>query len=133
MSPQPNCRFCLDNNLLSDTPIAENADFYVLRMLDETRKHGRMVVLKRHAETPFDILPEEWPSLTAMINAAKADLDHFNPDGYTVGWNVGAAAGQHVFHVHLHVIARFSGDADEGIGLNGLIKNAASNAPPAKL
>jgi len=32
------------------------------------------------------------------------------PDGYNIGINDGAAAGQTVMHVHRHVIPRYRGD-----------------------
>jgi diadenosine tetraphosphate (Ap4A) HIT family hydrolase len=32
------------------------------------------------------------------------------PDGYNVGFNSGAASGQTVLHVHIHVIPRDHGD-----------------------
>ena len=32
------------------------------------------------------------------------------PDGYNIGVNDGAAAGQTVMHVHMHVIPRYRGD-----------------------
>jgi len=37
--------------------------------------------------------------------------DEFKPDGYNVGVNVNAAAGQSIFHVHIHLIPRYSGDS----------------------
>ena len=32
------------------------------------------------------------------------------PDGYNIGLNVGAASGQTVMHLHVHVIPRYAGD-----------------------
>lgn len=37
--------------------------------------------------------------------------DEFNPDGYNVGLNVGEAAGQSIFHIHIHMIPRNKGDS----------------------
>ena len=39
---------------------------------------------------------------------ARGPDDEAEPDGYTIGWNVGAAGGQEVMHAHLHVVARFA-------------------------
>jgi diadenosine tetraphosphate (Ap4A) HIT family hydrolase len=38
------------------------------------------------------------------------------PTGYNLGINDGAAAGQTVPHLHLHVIPRYSGDSDDPRG-----------------
>jgi len=38
------------------------------------------------------------------------------PDGYNVGFNAGAAAGQTVPHVHMHVIPRYAGDMGDPRG-----------------
>jgi HKD family nuclease len=38
------------------------------------------------------------------------------PDGYNVGFNSGAAAGQTVEHLHVHVIPRYRGDVDDPRG-----------------
>ena len=38
------------------------------------------------------------------------------PDGYNVGFNAGAAAGQTVFHLHVHVIPRYAGDVPDARG-----------------
>ena len=34
----------------------------------------------------------------------------FEPQGFNVGVNCGEAAGQSVFHAHIHVIPRYTGD-----------------------
>ncbi|MGP1667643.1 MAG: HIT family protein, partial [Rhodanobacter sp.] len=39
-----------------------------------------------------------------------------HPDGYNIGINVGAAAGQTVPHLHVHVIPRYAGDMDDPRG-----------------
>ena len=65
----------------------------------------------------FDATEPEQSALLAMVNSTKALIDQrHRPDGYNIGVNIGAAAGQTVFHLHIHVIPRFVGDVDEPRG-----------------
>jgi diadenosine tetraphosphate (Ap4A) HIT family hydrolase len=65
----------------------------------------------RHCANFFDLTPEEATACMELIAAEKMVLDEeFSPDGYNVGVNVSAAAGQSIFHVHIHLIPRYAGD-----------------------
>ena len=118
------CRFCLANNALRDAPLFVGKSAYVLAMQQPDRPNACMVIPQRHIETPFDLGPDDLAGMAEALAFAKQHLAPLAPDGYTVGWNVGAGGGQHMHHAHLHVIARFDGDADAGMGLNALIKAA---------
>ena len=51
------------------------------------------------------------------LHKMKADLDaQYAPDGYNIGANCGKAAGQSVMHLHIHLIPRYNGDADDPKG-----------------
>ena len=53
--------------------------------------------------------------------------ERFHPDGYNVGINIGEAAGQSVFHCHMHVIPRYKGDVPNPKGgVRGLIPSKQS-------
>jgi superfamily II DNA or RNA helicase/diadenosine tetraphosphate (Ap4A) HIT family hydrolase/HKD family nuclease len=78
-----------------------------------------LVTTRRLVETWFDASPAEQASLMALVNEVKARLDSLlspQPDGYNVGFNSGAAAGQTVPHVHIHVIPRYRGDMTDPRG-----------------
>ncbi|MNC94047.1 AP-4-A phosphorylase [compost metagenome] len=52
-----------------------------------------------------------------LLDAAKAILDEkHKPDGYNIGINNGAAAGQTVMHLHIHLIPRYAGDSSDPRG-----------------
>lgn len=70
-----------------------------------------LLIPKRHVQSWFDASPEERAELVAATDAARAAIEtERTPDGYNLGVNVGEAAGQTVFHLHVHVIPRYSGD-----------------------
>jgi len=76
-----------------------------------------LLVPRRHVTTWFDATPAERIELTAAIEIAReAILRHHHPDGFNIGVNVGAAGGQTVFHLHVHVIPRYAGDVPDPRG-----------------
>ena len=81
-----------------------------------------IIIPKAHKVTVFDLSPEEWAATHDLLNKIKKYLDDkFKPDGFSVGWNCGAAGGQDVFHAHLHVIPRYTDEPYAGRGIRNWI------------
>ena len=75
-----------------------------------SRGHS-LIVPRRHVGSFGEVGLEEQSAMLAMLRRVKALLDEeLRPDGYNIGINDGAAAGQTVMHVHMHVIPRYRGD-----------------------
>lgn len=57
-------------------------------------------------------LPPELVAATALTTqrVARAIVAALKPDGFNIIQNNGAAAGQVVFHFHIHIIPRWEGD-----------------------
>ena len=87
-----------------------------------------LIIPNRHFSDFFAATPDERTALWAMVDEAKKLLDgRFKPDGYNVGVNVGAPAGQTVKHCHIHLIPRRSGDSvNPRGGVRGVIPLKAS-------
>jgi len=76
-----------------------------------------LLVPRRHIASWFDASREERVALTEAIDVARAAIVRgHDPDGFNVGINVGEAAGQTVFHLHVHVIPRYRGDVPDPRG-----------------
>lgn len=76
-----------------------------------------LVIPRRHIATWFDATREEQVALLDGIEQARQEiLRRHQPDGFNIGINVHAAAGQTVFHLHIHVIPRYSGDIPDPRG-----------------
>ena len=66
--------------------------------------------------------------MNLMLQFVKQRIDErYHPDGYNVGVNVNEAAGQSVFHVHMHLIPRYKGDVEKPKGgVRGVIPSKQS-------
>lgn len=70
-----------------------------------------LVVPKAYARNIFDISEEEWSKLTeAVRKLAPVVRDAVHADGVNISMNNEPAAGQIVFHAHVHIIPRFNKD-----------------------
>ena len=81
-----------------------------------TQGHA-LVVPRRHVASFFELTAEERLAMMEVLDRAKARIDSEHaPDAYNIGINDGAQAGQTVMHVHMHLIPRYKGDADDPRG-----------------
>ncbi|MEZ6031787.1 MAG: DEAD/DEAH box helicase family protein [Planctomycetaceae bacterium] len=108
----------------TDWITANDAAFAVFDRFPVTPGHA-LVVTHRVVATWFEATAAEQSALMSLVNEVKAILDERltpKPDGYNVGFNAGAAAGQTVPHLHIHVIPRYRGDvADPRGGIRHVI------------
>lgn len=80
-------------------------------------KGHTLVIPKRHISSYFECTDDERLELWSLVEQVKTLLEsEFEPDGFNIGINIGAAAGQTVPHMHIHVIPRYSGDMDDPRG-----------------
>lgn len=129
MIAEPDCQFCLENNLLVDAPLFANETCYFLPSIDPVLTHSGMIIPFRHSASLFKLSAEEWSGAFDLLVRARDHLAAASPDGFTIGWNVGAAAGQTVGHTHLHVIARFADEPLAGQGMRHYLKQPANRRP----
>ena len=111
-SPPGQCIFC--KIVAGDIPAAkvyEDALTVAFMDIGQVNPGHVLVASKRHAVTVLDLTPEEAAAVmqTAQRVAAAAEVA-FAPDGITLFQANGAAGGQTVFHFHLHVLPRHTGD-----------------------
>jgi diadenosine tetraphosphate (Ap4A) HIT family hydrolase len=108
------CPFCppKDHEILATHALAVAvSDSFPL-----TRGHA-LVVPRRHVASFFELTAEERHAMLGLLDRAKAVIDSKHaPDAYNIGINDGAAAGQTVMHVHMHLIPRYKGDVDDPRG-----------------
>ncbi len=70
-----------------------------------------LVVPRRHVPTIWDLGEAEYDGCFRLVRAVQPILAiRYGPDGFNIGANCGEAAGQSVWHAHIHVIPRYKGD-----------------------
>lgn len=68
-----------------------------------------MVIPRTHAASLLDLDDAAIGGLfRAVKNVMRKVSDALRPLAMNVGWNHGKDAGQHVFHLHVHVLPRFA-------------------------
>lgn len=106
------CPFCTDAGAILANELA-----YVRPDKYPASPGHLLIIPRRHVADFFDTTTEERQAMLALADQARAWIESRHaPNGYNLGVNVGAAAGQTVFHVHLHLIPRYFGDAERPRG-----------------
>lgn len=130
-----NCIFCkIANGEIPAATLYEDDDFRVILDLGPASKGHALILPKEHYANLYE-LPDEL--VAKVIVLAKKMItkltDVLGCDGYNLVQNNGAAAGQTVFHFHLHMIPRYEGD-QVGLGWNmGELTDADRDEILAKL
>lgn len=108
------CPFC---SLSRERVVLENALAIAFRDGYPVSEGHTLVVPRRHVTSFFETSEQEQAAMFDLLRQARAELDaSLRPAGYNVGINDGAAAGQTVMHVHVHLIPRHEGDRDDPRG-----------------
>jgi diadenosine tetraphosphate (Ap4A) HIT family hydrolase len=121
----PSCPFCAP--AAERTLLTESATAYALLDRYPASDGHALILPKRHAGGGYFRLAHQEQRACWMMTGRVRNLlgERFAPDGFNVGFNEGAAAGQTVEHPHLHVIPRYSGDAENPTGgVRGVIPGA---------
>lgn len=88
-------------------------NFVLLNLYPYTSGHLMIVPYAHVAELTVLDHPTSAEMMELAKIAQRALGDEYNPDGYNLGMNLGGAAGAGVAgHLHLHLLPRWSGDAN---------------------
>jgi diadenosine tetraphosphate (Ap4A) HIT family hydrolase len=76
-----------------------------------------LIIPKRHFASLFEATSTERDAMFNLLDLThKRLVQEFNPDGFNIGINDGATAGQTVMHLHIHLIPRYVGDMPDPRG-----------------
>ena len=107
-----NCIFCkIANGEIPSATLYEDKDFRVILDLNPASKGHALILPKAHASNLFE-LPDETAAKALVLakEIAHKLYDGLHADGINVVQNNGEAAGQTVFHFHMHLIPRYQND-----------------------
>ena len=101
------CLFCkiLDEEIPADI-VYESDTAIAFRDINPQAPTHIVIIPREHVPTINDIEPEHQALVGSLFSAARrVALDEgLSDDGYRVVMNCNSAAGQTVFHIHLHLL-----------------------------
>jgi histidine triad (HIT) family protein len=98
--------------------VLETADALAFLDLMQASRGHTLVIPKVHAPSLPELPDDATAELFRAVKEVMGRIDRaLSPLAFNVGWNQGLAAGQHVFHLHVHVLPRF---APGGMGVQAL-------------
>ena len=106
------CIFCkiAGGNIPSST-VYEDEQFRVILDLSPATKGHALILPKQHYANIFEIDEHVLKDLIVLAKkVATAMKETLNCDGVNIVQNNGEAAGQTVFHFHMHLIPRYKDD-----------------------
>ena len=106
------CRFCSPRDVIRRNELA-----YCDRDRFPVSPGHSLIMPFRHCASFFELTSDEVNACMELLAEQQSAVDQeFSPDGYNIGVNVNAAGGQSIFHVHIHLIPRYTGDSDHPQG-----------------
>lgn len=106
------CIFCkIANGIIPAQALYEDDEFKVIFDRGPASKGHALVLPKEHFDNVFS-MEEKYTGkvFTVAAKVAAAINDEFGCDGINILQNNNEAAGQTVFHFHMHIIPRYKGD-----------------------
>ena len=109
---QDNCIFCkIAAGDIPSATIYEDNDFRVILDIEPASKGHALILPKEHYANLYELSDE---LASKALSVAKKVITKMTGilgcDGYNVVQNNGEAAGQTVFHFHIHLIPRYKDD-----------------------
>jgi len=109
------CVFCkIVAGQIPSTRVFE--DEHVLAFMDigHVNPGHTLVAVKQHAASVFELEEAQAEAIArAIVRISRALKKTFEPEGLSVYQANGRAAGQTVFHYHVHLLPRHAGDGME--------------------
>ena len=112
----PECPFC--PHKVKHRIIEEYDSAWAMQDGYPVSEGHHLIFPKRHAPDWFSITENERRDADALIRILRNRLSESDPTitGFNIGMNCGESAGQTIFHAHIHLIPRRTGDTPQPKG-----------------
>ena len=109
---------CIFSSIPRDRIISENDLTFAIRDNYPVTTLHSLIIPKRHVEDYFSLTKDELLSCDALLKEVKSSIkaEDESVKAFNVGINSGEAAGQTIFHCHIHLIPRRVGDVENPRG-----------------
>ena len=116
------CVFCkIVAGQIPSTRVHEDEHALAFMDLGQVNPGHVLVAARKHAENLYELDEAQAAAVArACVKVARAIRAAFSPEGLSVYQANGKAAGQTVFHYHVHLVPRHAGD---GMELTWPVKN----------
>ena len=106
------CIFCkIANGEIPSATVYEDSICRVILDVNPANKGHALIIPKDHFDNIYSMDAETAAKIfTIATEVAKAQKAELNPDGLNILQNNGEAAGQTVFHFHMHLVPRYIKD-----------------------
>ena len=107
-----NCIFCkILAGEIPSTAVYEDDDFKAILDVSPAARGHVIILPKNHAANIYELSDEDASKIMVVAKKIATAIEKaYHCDGVNILQNNGEAAGQTVFHLHVHVIPRFKGD-----------------------
>ncbi len=112
MGMEEGCLFCkMVSGEVPAEKVYEDENFLAFLDIKPINLGHTLIIPKTHSRNIFDLsdhlLARIGPLMKRMSIAVK---EATGAEGINIGWNNELSAGQLIFHSHIHIMPRFSGD-----------------------
>jgi ATP adenylyltransferase len=109
------CPFC---RIDASAIVAGNGLAFAIRDLNPVTPLHTLILPRRHVASYFDLTREEATAINELSGRLRDEIlaNDSGVEGFNIGVNIGAVAGQTIFHCHLHLIPRRHGDVPDPWG-----------------
>ena len=109
---QENCIFCkIAAGEIPSATIYEDNDFRVILDIEPASEGHALILPKEHYANLYELSDEVAAKALVVAKKVITKMTQIvGCDGYNIVQNNGEAAGQTVFHFHIHLIPRYNGD-----------------------